>query len=120
MKSVYLDENGDVEFDVNGNLKLINGVEEILQRNKIALSINEGEWIFNINLGIPWVKFMQDKNRDFEDYERELKLELDKDKDIDQIDDVTSSYDREKRLLKLKFSGTLVNGVRFSEEVEVI
>ncbi len=119
MESVLLNEDGDIEFDNNGMLKLIDGTDEILQRNKIALSINQGEWIFNTNLGIPWVEFMRDKFKDERDYEREIEIELDRDEDIEEIEDISSEFDRARRVLKIEFSGKLVNGDRFTEEVEV-
>lgn len=119
MESILLNESGDIEFDENGMLKLVDETDEIVQRNKIALSINQGEWIFNTNLGVPWVKLMKDKFKDERDYEREIKIELDKDDDIEEIENIESEFDREKRILKIEFSGKLVNGDRFTEEVEV-
>ena len=37
MKSIYLNDNGDFEFDSMNEIKVIDGIDEIKQRLKISL-----------------------------------------------------------------------------------
>ena len=119
MKSVLLNDNGDIEFDESGYLKMVEDTDEVLQRNKIALSINQGEWIFNINLGIPWIEYMRDKFKDVDEYVKEVETKLNTDEDIEEITNIDAEYDRGRRILTIEFEGRLINGDRFTEEVGV-
>ncbi|MCF8020857.1 MAG: hypothetical protein K9L62_15875 [Vallitaleaceae bacterium] len=120
MKSLYLNDDGDVEFDKMHNLKMIEGAQEVIQRNKIAISINEGEWIFNKLLGIPWIKMMKDKTKTDRDYEKEVTDILKNDPDINEdtveINTEYNSFDRE---LQINFSGRLIDGTVFESSTGI-
>lgn len=120
MKSLYLNDDGDVEFDKMHNLKMIEGAQEVIQRNKIAISINEGEWIFNKLLGIPWIKMMKDKTKTDRDYEKEVTDILKNDPDINEdtveINTEYNSFDRE---LQINFSGRLIDGTAFESSAGI-
>lgn len=46
----YLD-NGDMQFDLLGDVKKIDGIKEIIQRINIRLKIKKGNFPYNTNLG---------------------------------------------------------------------
>lgn len=120
MKSLYLNNDGDMEFDEMYNLKMVDESEEVIQRNKIALSVNEGEWIFNKLLGIPWIKMMKDKSKTDRDYERQVKDVLKNDPDIDEDTiEISTEYNGFDRELKIDFSGKLVDGTKFESSAGI-
>jgi hypothetical protein len=120
VKSIYLNDNGDFEFDSMHNLKMVDKSAEVVQRNKIALSMNEGEWIFNKLLGIPWIEYMRDKTKTDRDYEKEVREILKNDPDIDEytigIEIEYNGFDRE---LKIDFKGKLVDGTSFESSAGI-
>ena len=120
MKTLLLNQEGDLEFGNQYNLKMVEGVEEVNQRLDITISTNQGEWIFNTILGIPWIKIMNSKGRVIERIENHVARVLRQDEDIAEIIDIGIDYDRAKRFVKIKFHALLENGERFSGEVEVI
>ena len=120
MKSLYLNNDGDMEFDEMYNLKMVDESEEVIQRNKIALSVNEGEWIFNKLLGIPWIKMMKDKSKTDRDYERQVKNILKNDPDINEDTiEISTEYNGFDRELKIDFSGKLVDGTKFESSAGI-
>jgi hypothetical protein len=120
VKSLYLNNDGDMEFDEMYNLKMVDESEEVIQRNKIALSVNEGEWIFNKLLGIPWIKMMKDKSKTDRDYERQVKDVLKNDPDIDEDTiEISTEYNGFDRELKIDFSGKLVDGTKFESSAGI-
>lgn len=119
MKSLYINNDGDIEFDELNKFKVISGNSEVAQRNKIAISINQGEWIFDILLGIPWVEMMSDKTTTMADYEREIKQILESDEAIKKVEKINTEYTSGTRHLKIDFIAKLVDGTRIEEEVEV-
>lgn len=44
----------DWEFDELGNLKVVTGREEVAQRLRYRLNTHVGEWVLNVELGVPW------------------------------------------------------------------
>jgi len=120
VKSLYLNNDGDMEFDEMYNLKMVDESEEVIQRNKIALSVNEGEWIFNKLLGIPWIKMMKDKSKTDRDYERQVKNILKNDPDINEDTiEISTEYNGFDRELKIDFSGKLVDGTKFESSAGI-
>jgi hypothetical protein len=120
VKSIYLNDNGDFEFDNMRNLKMVDKNAEVIQRNKIALIINEGEWIFNKLLGIPWIKLMRDKDKTDRDYESKVKEILKNDFDInEETIEIATEYDSLNRELKIDFKGKLVDGTSFKSSAGI-
>lgn len=118
MKSFYLNNEGDLEFDQLNNIKMVDDTEEIKQRNYLSIATNRGEWFLNLNFGIPWVKLLgQKENRD--DIRYELMKTLSKDPEIKSIDWIDFDYDYEKRKLKVSFKATLIDNNTFRQSIEV-
>jgi hypothetical protein len=120
MKSLYLNRDGDVEFDEMHNLKMVKDAQEVIQRNRVAISINEGEWIFNKLLGIPWIEMMKDKTKTESDYENEVLEILKNDPDINENSlEISAEYDEFNRALEISFSGKLVDGTDFKSSAGI-
>ena len=120
MKSLYLNRDGDVEFDEMHNLKMVKDAQEVIQRNRVAISIDEGEWIFNKLLGIPWIEMMKDKTKTESDYENEVLEILKNDPDINENSlEISAEYDEFNRALEISFSGKLVDGTDFKSSAGI-
>jgi len=118
-KSLKINSQGDLEFnEENGDLKMIEGTEEIVQRVKISISINETEWPFNLNLGVPYIQLMKRKAPN-EDFKSEIRAELNKDDRIVEIEEINIERDREKRILYINFRVRLENGELIEESVVI-
>ena len=119
MKSLYLNENDDLDFDNMGNLKMVNGNDEVRQRIEISLNINEGEWIFDKTLGIPWIDLISDKDTKIYEIENEIIDEVESDDRVEEVIEIESDLDTARRDLDVKFKAKLTNGDIVSGEVEV-
>lgn len=47
-------ENGDFSVSANGDIKTVDGVDEILQRVKICCSIKKGSFLYDKELGVDY------------------------------------------------------------------
>jgi len=120
MKSLYLNsDNGDIEFNELGELKMVDNIKEIGQRNEIGLSINQGEWIFDMLLGLPWIEMLSDKDTSQQDIKNLVKEELLKDDDIAEVTEIEADFTGEDRTLYIKFNAKLIDGEELEGEVEV-
>lgn len=53
-KSVFLNKDYDVEFEPNGNLKLVDGLDSLENMLKFDLTSN-AEWYLREDLGLPYI-----------------------------------------------------------------
>lgn len=102
MKSIYLNDNGDFEFDSMNEIKVIDGIDEIKQRLKISLKTEAKEWFLNINFGVPWLKMLGEGDSP-EEFRKEVLKVLNSDPDVKKIDYVKTEFDRANRDLKIDF-----------------
>lgn len=119
MKSLLLNSEGNIEFDNLNNLKMIEGIKEITQRNIIGMKINQGEWVFEKTLGIPWIKIMSDKFMNEDDFKKYIEDELKSDDDIQEIIEINVDKNEVNRNMKIKFKAKLVNDKEIEQEIEV-
>ena len=57
--------NGDLVFDGQGNLVMVEGEDEIAQSIERVLTTNKGEWFLNLEHGLDYQE-IQGKGRDVE------------------------------------------------------
>ena len=62
MKDLQLDEYGDLFFDTDGNMNIVDGIDEVKQRLHTRLLRFLGEWYLNITLGVPYIQEILIKN----------------------------------------------------------
>ena len=48
------DDSGDIYFDANGDLALVEDGEEVAQHVKQRLDFFQGEWFLDESVGVPW------------------------------------------------------------------
>ena len=54
---ILLNDQGDIDLGTNFTMSLVKTKEQLTkQKIKIALNTNRGEWAFNINFGVPWLR----------------------------------------------------------------
>ncbi len=117
MRSLKLDGTGDIEFNGLKNLKMIDGLEEVKQRNRLTLGTRKGEWFLNKLFGIPWIKMLSEGEPP-ESFKKEILKVLNKDPAIDEVESIELDFDRRDRKLEIKFVA-IVNGERFNERVVI-
>lgn len=120
MKTFYVNPNtGDIEIDNLNNIKMIEGSGEVKQRTELSLKTNKGEWVFNLDFGISWLDYFNNRISQ-EKLIQEITRTLQDDDAIEDIDYVNIVEDEDSRSLKVDFQCTLTNGEQYQYEVEVI
>lgn len=117
MKSLYIDNSGDIEFDSKMDLKMVDAIDEIKQRLKIELLTNKGEWFLNTNFGIPWIELLSE-NQAIERYKREISKVLNGDEDVTKVREINLDYDRNNRHLNIYFT-VIIDDEIYSESVVI-
>lgn len=117
MRSLYLDGSGDISFDGLNNLRMVDELEEVKQRNKLTLGTRKGEWFLNKLFGIPWIKMLSEGESP-ESFKKEILKVLNKDPAIDKIESIDLEFDRHDRKLEIEFVA-IANGERFRERVVI-
>lgn len=116
MLSLYLNGDGDFEFDEINNLKMIDGLAELKQRLWLAMTTRGGEWFLDPSLGIPWFDILG--NTGSEDaIKQEIIRVLKADAAIDSITKLT--LDKTDRNLSVYFECSLTDGTAYEQMVEV-
>jgi hypothetical protein len=102
MKSIYLNDSGDFEFDSMNEVKMIEGIDEIKQRLKISLITEMKEWFLNLDFGVPWLKMLGEGDPP-EEFRKEVLKVLNADPAVDKINSVKTEFDRANRSLEIDF-----------------
>jgi hypothetical protein len=102
MRSVYLNDNGDFEFDSMNEVKMIDGIDEIKQRLKISLITEMEEWFLNLDFGVPWLKMLGEGDPPAE-FRKEVLKVLNDEPAVDKIREVNTEFDRANRSLEINF-----------------
>ena len=102
MKSIYLNDNGDFEFDSMNEIKVIDEIEEIKQHLKISLITEMKEWFLDLNFGVPWLKMLGEGDPP-EAFRKEVLKVLNADPAVDKINSVKTEFDRDDRSLDIDF-----------------
>lgn len=112
--------NGDLVFNSRNNLEMVKEKQEVVQRVKVELSVNKGEWIFNKLFGVPWIELMRDKEKGERDYEREVLKVLKEDKEVvNESIEINVNYDELERVMNIDFIAKLTNGDLIEEQVGI-
>ncbi len=110
MISMKLDENYDICLNELGNIATVIDNESVKQNVITALKLIQGEYIYNIYLGMPWFFFLGDTNFDdeiFKEYINEIVLNV---YGVSQVLESSYIYDREKRIYNYTLTIQLTNG----------
>lgn len=61
MKTLYLNDNGNLEFDGQNSLRMVEGADEMRQSVRLLLQTNTGEWFLNTGHGLEYMSILGQK-----------------------------------------------------------
>lgn len=110
--------DGDIAFDENGDLLIVEGVEETAQSVELALGTNLGEWFLNPQMGIKFRAFLE-KNLNEEEMREQIRQGIFQEPRIKTVDDIRFVVDWKARTLEVSFVATTVEGERIERVVNI-
>lgn len=117
MKSLQLNDSGDLSFDGINNLRMVHSLGEVKQRLRLTIQTNLGEWFLNLRFGYPWIELLSE-NEPESRFIKELIKILNNDPAIDEIIEVNTEIKRNDRKLILEFS-CIADKQQFRERVVI-
>ena len=117
MKTLLLNEQGDLEFDGSNNLRMVEGKDEIKQSIRLLLGTAQGEWFLNTEHGIDWHEILGQKQPNLMEIRAIIIEGLEQEPRIDEVEEVNVELD--DRTLKVKIYMT-VEGEQVEEELEEV
>lgn len=110
--------DGDLVFDENGELVIIEGSEEVAQCAGLALGTNQGEWFLNPGMGIRFRAFLEKKQSE-EEMREQIRQGLFQEPRIRTVESIAINIDRLKREITIHFTATAENGDVIEREVMI-
>lgn len=114
MKSLRLDETGDLVFEGN-ELDLIEGAEELAQCCRIGIGTNKGEWFLDPEIGITFSLFLG-KQLSEEEMRDELTEGLLQEERIQSVENIEFTIDTKARKMVVAFEAIGTNGETITAE----
>lgn len=105
MKTLYLNSEGDLEFDSNGELKMVSDKDELVQEVRLTIQTNLGEWFLDPELGFDYSTVLV-KKPDYELIRGSLTEAILQVERIDRVDTIDFNFDRSERNLSIHFVAT--------------
>jgi len=119
MKTFLLNEQGDLEFDGQNSLKMVDGGDEKVQSVRLLISTAMGEWFLNTGHGLDYWAFLGEKWPDSEEETRAAFMEaFEQEPRIEEVLSLGFEFLREERKLKVKFR-LRMDGEEIADETEV-
>lgn len=116
MKTLKI-ENGDLVFDSQGNLIMVEGQDEEVQAVERLLTTNTGEWFLNIEHGLDYSR-IQGKNITDEQIRLAVMQALAQEERIAEVERIDIQRDNKNRTVGINFRCRMVSGeVLQGEEV---
>jgi len=102
MKTLLLNQDGDLEFDGQNSLKMVEGANEKLQAVQLLLQTNTGEWFLNTEHGLAYMSILGQKPD--EELIRAAFMEaFQQEPRIEEVLSLDFEYDRAARHLTVNF-----------------
>ena len=117
MKTLQLNDSGDLEFDGVNNLRMVDGVEEVRQRLRLTIKTNRDEWFLNKRFGYPWFDLLSGNEPETE-YRKELIKVLNNDPAVDEVVEINLNRILKERKLEIEFV-VIVDDERLRERVVI-
>lgn len=113
-----LDNNGDLDFS-NGNIQLIEGEDEIIQKLISRYKFFKGEWYLDSRLGVPFIQLIFKKDTPFNIVTQLLRKVAETCPGIASVTDFTASKDAATRKLSITFNAKLDTGenINFNKDL---
>lgn len=110
--------DGDLSFDDNGELIMIDGAEEVAQCAAVTIGTNMEEWFLNPGLGIKFRAFL-DKQQSEAEMREQIRQGLFQEPRIRTVESIEFTIDRKKRELWVRFVATADTGEVIEREVTI-
>jgi|AntRauTorckE6833_2_1112554.scaffolds.fasta_scaffold04291_3 hypothetical protein len=120
MRSFYFDKDeGTTKLDELHDIEEVTGKMELEQALWIRLMTNQGEWIFDLDFGHPWLKLFREKAT-ARDHRAELIKTIYKENRVKEILEINvDTSGRKKRKLEIFFKVLTTEGlIEYAGEVE--
>jgi len=113
MKTLLLNESGNLEFDGQNSLRMVEGADEMRQSVRLLLQTNTGEWFLNTGHGLEYMSILGQKPN-----EEELRVAFmeafEQEPRIEEVLSLNFEFDRLDRHLtvnfRLRMDGEVIEG----------
>lgn len=111
--------NGDLVFDGQNNLVMVEGKEEIAQSIERILTTNIGEWFLNLKHGLDYQE-IQGKGRDIEGIKLAITEAILQEERVSEVERIDLSLDKDRHL-KINVTVRLQEGdtLEISEVIDI-
>ena len=99
MKTLKLDNSGDIVLNEKKELELVTSVEEVSQRLKIKLKTHFQEWFLDANFGVDWINLLGAGNKS--EIEFAIIEVLENDNAVEEIQEIDLRFEREQRIMTI-------------------
>lgn len=111
-------QNGDLVFDGQNNLAMVEGREEEGQAIERALTTNKGEWFLNLDHGLEYAE-IQGKGRDKEGIRLAVTEAIHQDDRVEDIEGIDIDINRAARRLEVKCKVKIITGHTLQEVIAI-
>lgn len=94
-----------------GEIKLIDGIEEMEQRIRIALLTHKGEWLFDTDLGLPWADEILVKRPNFDRIRNRVDTYVRSIEGVTDVRDIIVELDSATRVLTIGLEAETTEGI---------
>lgn len=115
IRDIGLDTNGDLAFE-GGDLKLLSGLEALVQSVRIRLSFFKGEWFLDLDAGVPYYQEMLGKKPRVELLRSVFRKAIEETPGIDRVISLSVTFNGAARRLEVKYRAASALG-EISERV---
>jgi len=111
--------NGDLIFDAQNNLVMIDGEDEIAQSIERVLTTNKGEWFLNLEHGLDYQE-IQGKGRDIEGIKLAITEAILQEERVSEVERIDVSLDKDRHL-KINVTARIQEGdnLQISEVIDI-
>ncbi len=120
MKTFKLNESGDLEFDGQNSIRMVEGPGEKIQSVRLLISTNQGEWFLNTGHGLDYFVILGQKWPASKEEIRAAFMEaFEQEERIEEVLALNFEYIEKERKLKVKFR-LRMDGEEVEGETEVV
>lgn len=111
--------DGDLVFDGQGNLVMVEGEDEIVQSIERILTTNKGEWFLNLEHGLDYQE-IQGKGRDIEGIKLAITEAILQEERVSEVEKIDLFLDKDRHL-KINVTARLQGGdtLDLSEVIDI-
>ncbi len=117
MKTLLLNEQGDLQLDGQNSLRMVEEADEKLQSVRLLLGTNTGEWFLNLLHGLAYETLLGQKQPSEELIRAAFLEAFEQEERIEEVLELSFEFDRAQRHLTVSFKVRMDGEVIEGEEV---